>query len=46
MEFMKYTVEMSSGATIYIQSLIKIGWFRYLKVYGGKSKHADSIVIS
>jgi hypothetical protein len=43
--FMKYAVEMGSGAMIYISSFIKIG-SGVLKLIGGIHRHTDSMKIA
>jgi hypothetical protein len=43
--FMKYAVEMGSGAMIYILSFIKIG-SGIKKLIRGEYRHTDSIVIA
>jgi hypothetical protein len=43
--FMKYVVEMDSGAMIYLPSFIKTG-SGIQKLIGGKYSHTDSIEIA
>jgi hypothetical protein len=45
MGFMKYAVEMGSGAMIYIPSFIKIS-SGFPKLIGGIQRHTDSMMIA
>jgi hypothetical protein len=43
---MKHSVEMGSGAMIYIQSFIEIGSAIKILIMGDKQTHSDNMVIA